>query len=101
MNETSMYVSLINGLLRSAKSNTYSEFINPCPGSISIVTNNVLVPSDLSIIKKHFKSIGSINKEVLLPLHLPQSRSYLKITGILFIQLNGNKLTHEDIINSI
>ena len=96
-----MYISLINGLLRSVKSNTHSEFIKPCPGSISIVTNNVLAPSDLSIIKKHFKLIGNINEEVLLPSYLSQSKSYLKITGILFIQPNGNKLTYEDIINSI
>jgi len=101
MNETSMYVGLINGLLRSTKSNTCSEFIKPCPGSISIVTNNVSAPSDLSIVKKHFKSINSINEDESLPPHLSQSKPYLKITGILFIQPNGNKLTHEDIINSI
>jgi len=101
MNEASMHVSLINGLLRSAKSNTHSEFIKLYSSSISIVTNNVPASSDLSIIKKHFKSINSINEEESLFLCLPQSKLYLKITSILFIQPDGNKLTHEDITNSI
>ena len=101
INKTSIYVGLINGLSRSAKSNTHSEFIKLCPGSISIVTNNIPAPSDLSIIKKYFKSINGINADESLPPCLFQSKSYLKITDILFIQPNGNKLTHKDIINFI
>jgi len=101
INKASIHASLINGLLRSAKLNTYSEFIKLCPGNISIITNNVLAPSDLSIIEKYFKSINGINKEESLFLHLPQSKLYLKITSILFIKPDSNKLTHEDISNSI
>jgi len=99
MNEASVHVGLINDLLRSAKSNIHSEFIRPCPGGLFIMTNNV--PSDLNIIEKHFKSIDGINDDETLPPRLLQSKSYLKITGIPFIQPNGNKLTHEDIVNSI
>jgi len=101
INKASIHASLINGLLRSAKLNTYSEFIKLCPGNISIITNNVLAPSDLSIIEKYFKSINGINKEESLFLHLLQSKLYLKITSILFIKPDSNKLTHEDISNSI
>jgi len=68
MNKASIHVGLINSILRSAKSNTHSEFIKLYPSGISIVTNNIPTPSDLSIIKKHFKSINGINAdESLLP----------------------------------
>jgi len=43
---------------------------------------------------------GINNNEMLSP-QLLQSKFYLKITSILFIQPNNNKLTHEDIVNSI
>jgi len=46
-------------------------------------------------------SVTGINKEESLSPCLPQSKSYLKITGIPFIQPNGDKLTYEDITNSI
>jgi len=68
---------------------------------MSIITNSVPNPSDLIIIEKHFKCIeGANNNEVLAP-HLPQSKSYLKITGILYISLNGNKLSSKEITDFV
>jgi len=101
MKEASIYVGLINSLLKNAKSTIWSEFIYLCLGGISITTNNIPAPSDLGIIEKYIKSINSINNnEVHFPCLL-QSKSYLKITDIPYIQPNGNKLTHENIVNSI
>jgi len=98
-----LFVPVCNSLLHpfSAKSNTCSEFTKLCFGGISIITNSAPAPSDLSIIEKHFKLINGINEEKSFSSCLPQSKSYLKITSILFIQPNSNKLTHEDIINFI
>jgi len=83
--EASIHTSLINSLLKNAKLTIQSEFICPCLGGVSITTNNVLVPSDLSIIEKYIKSINSINNDKVLSPCLPQSKSYLKITGIPYI----------------
>ena len=101
MKEASIYVGLINSLLKNAKSTIWSEFIYPCLGGISITTNNIPAPSDLGIIEKYIKSINSINNnEVHFPCLL-QSKSYLKITSIPYIQPNSNKFTYENIVNLI
>ena len=70
-------------------------------GGVSIATNNVPAPSDLSIIEKYIKLINGINNDKVLSSCLPQFKSYLKITDIPYIQPNGNKLTYEDIVNLI
>jgi len=61
IDKANVHVSLINGLLRSSKSDIHSEFIWLCPDSIFIMTNNVLAPSNLNIIKKYFKSIDIVS----------------------------------------
>jgi len=99
MGEANSYIFQINTLLKNIKSNLWAKFICPFPGGLSINTNNVLSPSDLLTMEKYLKSIaGTNNKEVLAP-WLPQSKLYLKITGIPFIQPNGNKLNSKNINN--
>jgi len=44
--------------------------------------------------------IGTNDDKILAPC-LPQSKSYLKITGIPYLQSSGNKLTSNDITNFI
>lgn len=51
MTDAGSHVHLINNLLKNIKSNTHAEYIRPCPGSISIVTNSVPAPSDLTSIE--------------------------------------------------
>jgi len=51
----------MNGLLKNIKSTTCTEYICSFSGSISIITNNIPVPSNLTIIEQHFKSIEGIN----------------------------------------
>ena len=78
-----------------------AEFNCPCPRGLSINTNNILNPSDLTTMERYLKSIkGANNNEILAP-QLPQSKSYLKITSIPYIQSNGNKLTGDDIMNVV
>jgi len=101
MGEANTHIFQINTLLKSIKSTTRAEFICPCPGGVSINTNSVPNTSDLNTIKRYLKSINSAgNDEVLAP-RLPQSKSYLKITSIPYIQPNGNKLTGDDIITTM
>jgi len=101
MGEANAHIFQINMLLKSIKSSTGAEFIRPCPGGVSINTNSVPNTSDLNTIERYLKSInGAGNDEVLAP-RLPQSKSYLKITGIPYIQPNGNKLTSDDIMTTM
>jgi len=49
--------------------------------------------------EKYLKSIAGANNKKVLASWLPQSKLYLKITGIPFIQPNSNKLNSEDVNN--
>jgi len=101
MGEANAHIFQINMLLKSIKSTMRAEFICLCPGGVSINTNNILNTSDLNTIERYLKSInGAGNDKVLTP-WLPQSKSYLKITGIPYIQPNGNKLTGDDITTTM
>jgi len=101
MDDASMYIFQINTLLKNVKSSMHSEFIRPCSGGITIITNNVPNPSDLSVIEKHFKSVKGINGNEILSPRLPQSKSYLKIMGLPYLQANSNKITSENVIDFI
>jgi len=99
MNNTGLHISSINGLLKSIKSTLRAEFIRPITKSIVITTNTVPAPSDLSIMEKYIKSIEGIGlNEVAVP-RLPQSKSYLKIIGIPYIQPSGLAISSDDITN--
>ena len=101
MGEANAHIFQINMLLKSIKSSTRAEFICLCPGGVSINTNSVPNTSDLNTIERYLKLInGTGNNEVLAP-QLPQSKSYLKITGIPYIQPNGNKLTSDNITTTM
>ena len=101
MGEANTHIFQINMLLKSIKSTMRAEFICPCPGGVSINTNSVLNTSDLNTIERYLKSINSTGNDKVLAFRLPQSKSYLKITGIPYIQPNGNKLTGDDIITTM
>ena len=98
MGEASTHIFQINSLLKGIKSTMHTEFMRPCTGRISIVTNNVPNPSDLSTIEKYFKSVDGLNSNDMLSPRLPQSKSYLKITGLPYLQSDGNKITSENVV---
>ena len=99
MNNTGLYINSINGLLKGIKSTLRAEFIRPATKSIIIITNNVPTPSDLSVIKRYVKSIEGIRLNEVATPRLPQSKSYLKIIGIPYLQPSGLAITSEDIAN--
>jgi len=101
MGEANAYIFQINMLLKSIKSTTRAEFIHLCPGGVSINTNSVPNTSDLNTIEEYLKSINGAGNDEVLTLRLPQSKSYLKITGIPYIQPNGNKLTGDNITTTM
>ena len=60
------------------------DFIRSNPISLVIVTNKVAIQSDLQIIDQYVKKSEDINKLQVEEPRLPQSKFYLKITGILY-----------------
>ena len=101
MGEANMHIFQINMLLKNIKSAMRAKFIHSCPGGVSINTNSVPNSSDLSTIERYLKSINNTGNDKILTLWLSQSKSYLKITGIPYIQPNGNKLTGNNITTTM
>jgi len=99
MGNASMHIFQINALLKNVKSSMRSKFIYLCSSGITIITNNVPNPSDLSVIEKYFKSVKGINSNDIPSPRLPQSKSYLKITGLPYLRADSNKITSKNIMD--
>lgn len=99
MGDASTHIFQINTLLKNIKSIMHTKFIRPCTGGISIITNNIPNPSNLSIIEKYFKSVEGLNSNNIQSPRLPQSKSYLKITGLPYLRADGNRITRENVID--
>jgi len=81
---STFHVANINRLLRNAKLEVAVNFIRSNPIGLVIVTNKVASQSDLQIINQYIKKSEDINELQVEEPRLPQSKSYLKIIGILF-----------------
>jgi len=68
------------------KSDVMINFIYSDPLEIMIVTSKVTSTSDLQSIKNYVKSVNNIDSNNIKVLYLSQSKSYLKIIGILYFQ---------------
>jgi len=93
MKDSATYVANINRLLRNAKSEVLVDYICSDPLGISIITNKVLLQSDLQIIDQYIKNSEDINALQVDEPRLPQLKSYLKIIGILYFP-HGNSQDH-------
>ena len=91
MKNSSTYVTNINRTLRNVKSEVLVDFICSDPLSIIVVTNKISFQSDLQIIEQYIKNLKNIDVlQVKVP-HLPQSKSYFKIIGILYFLHNNSQ----------
>lgn len=96
-----MHVMNINCALKNIWSNIIADFIQAEDKEIIITTNNISLSSDLQKIKKYVKNcLISDTEQVSLP-RLPQSKSYLKIVGILYISERMNTCIFLDDIENI
>jgi len=83
--DSSMHIININRALEGINSKTIIDFIYVEDKGIVITTNNISPNSDLQKIEKYVKnSFLSEAEQISLP-RLPQSKSYLKIVGIPYI----------------
>ena len=64
------------------------NFIQLDPVGITIITNKVTLALDLQSIKNYIKNINCIDSEEVEIFYFSQSKSYLKIIGISYLQEN-------------
>jgi len=68
------------------------NFIRSEQSGIMVVTNKVVSPSDLLIIKNYIKNVKCIDTSGVNVLHLLQSKFYLKIIGIPYYPYNNSQV---------
>jgi len=59
------------------------------------------LPSDIQVIENFIKNVENINSEDIESPRLPQSKSYLKITGIPYLIENSNISILPDFVETI
>jgi len=80
----------MNCALKSIKSNVVIDFIRSDHRGLIVVLNKVVAPSDMSIINNYIKNCNNLDVRDIQDARLPQSKSYLKILGILYLIENTN-----------
>jgi len=99
MKNLSANVANINRQLRNMKTDILVDYIRSDSNGITIVTNKVAQPSDLTIIDQFVKNSCNLNALQVEESRLPKSKSYLKIIGIPFYPHanSQDRLTSADI----
>jgi len=101
MKESSLYITNINRALKQTKLEVMVDFICLDTTGITIVTNKVATNLDLQMIENYVKGSKHINcNEVELP-RLPQSKSYLKIISISYLQENSESSLNSSVVEEI
>jgi len=101
MASSSVYITNINRALKNIKSNIMVDYVQPKAIGITIVTNSVASTSNLQVIENYVKNIKNIMSEDIQALRLPQSKSYLKIIGILYLMKNTNISINSDFVETV
>ena len=94
--DSSIHVTNINRTLKNIKSYIMANFICVKNKDVVISTNKVASPLDLQSIKKYVKNTQCIETEQIESLRLSQSKSYLKIIGILYLSEHTNSCITSD-----
>ena len=84
MKNSLIHVANLNRNLRNTKFKVTVDFICSDLLSITVVTNRVLLNSNLLTIEKYIKNLENTDSTQVKTLRLPQSKLYLKIISILY-----------------
>jgi len=101
MVSSSKYIANLNKVLKNIKFGTMADFTHMNQMDVIIVTNKVAFPLDLQTIENYVKNVEHINSENVKTSCLLQSKSYLKIIGILYLIENTNKPLNSSVIKTI
>ena len=99
--ESNSHIANINCALKAIKSNTLANFIHVEDKDIVLITNNVVSGSNLQEIEKYVKNSLSTDANKILLARLSQSKSYLKIVGISYINKKTNSRIALDKIEDV
>ena len=101
MKESSSHITNINRALKQIKLEVMVDFICLDTTSITIVTNKVATNLNLQMIENYIKDLKHINCDEVKSPRLPQSKSYLKIIGIPYLQENSESPLNSSVVEEI
>ena len=101
MDKSNAHVSNINRVLKNIKSDILVDFIHTDTADIIVVTNKVVSSLNLQTIKHYVKGANRINSNEVNSPRLPQSKSYLKIIGLLYFQENTTTSIISNVVKNI
>jgi len=99
--QANKHVENINRLLKNIKSEISANYICSYNKDIIVITNKVAAFSNLNIMEKYIKDLNDVDSNNIMSLRLPQSKSYLKILGILYFVEDTNLSIILDIIKKV
>jgi len=77
-----IHITNLNECLKNSEADIITNFIHILNNEIIITTNHPASPSKLSRIEDFLKKIDNINLDSIEGLHLPKSKSFMKIIGL-------------------
>lgn len=95
------YVTNINHALKSIKFDVIIDFVRSDHRGLIVISNKIMVPSDMSIINNYIKNSDNLDIKDIQDAQLPQSKSYLKILGILYLIKNTSTSIDFNVIEDI
>ena len=101
MKESSAHVTNMNKVLKNIITDVMVDFIQQDLNSIIIITNKVTLILELQMIGNYVKNTNHINTEEVETLRLPQSKFYLEIIDILYLQENTNTPIISSVVEDI
>ena len=90
LSSSSKHVVNLNHALKDIKSDVIIDFMRSDYRGLIIVSNKVASSSDIYVINNYVKNINNLDLNNVQDARLPQSKSYLKILGILYLIENTN-----------
>jgi len=96
-----VYITNINRLLKGIKSKISANFIHSNNKKVVVITNKIVIFSDLNIVKKYMKELNNVNSNDIISPKLPQFKSYLKILDIPYFIDNINLSVISNIIQRV
>ena len=97
----SAHITNLNWALKDIKLDVMADFVYSEQTGIIIITNKVVSSLNLQTIEKYVKNINHINVDNIKVLQLPQSKSYLKIIDIPYIDEKTNVSIIVDVVQEI
>jgi len=91
----------MNKALKNIKSNILVDFIHTNIAGIIVITNKVTTSLNLQTIEQYVKSINHINSNEVNSPRLPQSKSYLKIISLPYLQENTITPINSNMVENI